>query len=135
MEELRWIDRREMNRPILVVALKGLFDAAEAATAGVDLLIAKHDASSSQKLTLNHFLIFKKNDPLFAWEHGREIEWPSNNIWGLNALPATMISFVVWDRTTFTLEDILRVAHRGSSAHGCGDGYNDWSDGRYGSSY
>ena len=45
MEELRWIDRREMNRPILVVALKGLFDAAEAATAGVDLLIAKHDAS------------------------------------------------------------------------------------------
>ena len=31
MNELRWVDRKEMNRPILIVALKGLFDAAEAA--------------------------------------------------------------------------------------------------------
>ena len=66
MEELRWIDRKEMNRPILVVALKGLFDAAEAATAGVDLLIAKHEASLVAEIDPESFLIFKKNDPLFA---------------------------------------------------------------------
>jgi len=83
MEELRWIDRREMNRPILVIALKGLFDAAEAATAGVDLLIAKHDASLVAEIDPESFFNFQEERPIVRLgEHGREIEWPSNNIWG-----------------------------------------------------
>ena len=96
-----------MNRPILVIALKGLFDAAEAATAGVDLLIAKHDASLAVKSTLNLSLTLRRTTHCSLSEHGREIEWPSTTYGVLNALRATMICFVIWDRTSFTLEDIL----------------------------
>ena len=72
-----------MNRPILVVALKGLFDAAEAATAGVDLLIAKHDASLVAEIDPESFFNFQEERPIVRLgEHGREIEWPSNKIWG-----------------------------------------------------
>ena len=72
-----------MNRPILVIALKGLFDAAEAATAGVDLLIAKHDASLVAEIDPESFFNFQEERPIVRLgEHGREIEWPSNNIWG-----------------------------------------------------
>ena len=59
MNELRWVDRKEMNRPILIVALKGLFDAAEAATAGVDLLIAKYSASLVAEIDPESFFNFQ----------------------------------------------------------------------------
>ena len=94
MEELRWIDRKEMNRPILVVALKGLFDAAEAATAGVDLLIAKHEASLVAEIDPESFFNFQEERPIVRLVsmvvrlNGHQIKYG-----GLNALPATMIYF------------------------------------------
>ena len=64
MNELRWVDRKEMNRPILIVALKGLFDAAEAATAGVDLLIAKYRASLVAEIDPESFFNFQEERPV-----------------------------------------------------------------------
>ena len=83
MNELRWVDRKEMNRPILIVALKGLFDAAEAATAGVDLLIAKYSASLVAEIDPESFFNFQEERPVVhLGDNGREIRWPSNKIWG-----------------------------------------------------
>ena len=85
MEELKWIDRTELNRPFLVIALKGLFDAAEAATAGVDLLIAKYDAALIAEIDPESFFNFQEERPMVRLgDNGREIEWPSNKIWGAN---------------------------------------------------
>lgn len=83
MKVLRWVDRKEMNRPILIVALKGLFDAAEAATAGVDLLIAKYSASLVAEIDPESFFNFQEERPVVhLGDNGREIRWPSNKIWG-----------------------------------------------------
>ena len=85
MEELKWTDRTELNRPFLVIALKGLFDAAEAATAGVDLLIAKYDAALIAEIDPESFFNFQEERPMVRLgDNGREIEWPSNKIWGAN---------------------------------------------------
>ncbi len=83
MSELHWVEQRNLNRPLLIVALKGLFDAAEAATAGVDLLVAKHDAFKVAEIDAETFFNFQEERPLVRLgADGREIEWPSNVIWG-----------------------------------------------------
>ena len=83
MNELHWEKQRNLKRPILIIALKGLFDAAEAATAGVDLLIAKHNAFPIAEIDPESFFNFQEERPFVRLgEEGREIEWPSNQIWG-----------------------------------------------------
>ena len=44
MSELIWNEKIKLNRPLFIIALKGLFDAAEAATNSVDRLVTAFDA-------------------------------------------------------------------------------------------
>tara|TARA_B100000686_G_scaffold15948_1_gene15005 strand:+ start:363 stop:1208 length:846 start_codon:yes stop_codon:yes gene_type:complete len=83
MGEVHWINKQNLRRPLLIVALKGLFDSAEAATAGIDLLAAKHGASPIASIDPETFFNFQEERPsVRIGDHGRIIEWPENEILG-----------------------------------------------------
>lgn len=82
MSELIWNEEIKLNRPLFIIALKGFFDAAEAATNSVDRLITAFDAKPLADIDPEIFFNFQEERPVVrVGEYGREIDWPANSIW------------------------------------------------------
>ena len=71
-----------LERPIFVVALKGLFDMGEAATAAVDWLSMTHNGKPAASIDPELLFDFQETRPQIRLgaNGAREIHWPSNNI-------------------------------------------------------
>ncbi len=79
-ENLRWSGTAEPNRPLLVIALEGMFDAAEAATTAVDHLGATYHATELAEIDPEPFFNFQSERPTVALDHQgvRVIDWPTS---------------------------------------------------------
>lgn len=79
MSELRWISEPELDHPLMVVALKGLFDAAEAATTALDHLSRAHDPQAVAEIDPETFFNFMEERPVVRLDADgrRSIEWPT----------------------------------------------------------
>ena len=80
VDELRWTDRPELKRPLLVVAFEGLFDAGQAATRAVKRLGEIYDATRLATIDPETFFDFTQQRPLVEIddEGRRQILWPDN---------------------------------------------------------
>ncbi len=78
MSELGWLSRVELERPLMVVALAGLFDAAAAATSAVNKLISDYGADLVAEIDPEIFFNFMEQRPTVALndDGDREISWP-----------------------------------------------------------
>ena len=84
MDEVRWNADVELDRPLMVVALKGLFDAAEAATAALDRLATTSDGVHIADIDAETFFNFQEERPVVELVgEQRQIRWPQNRIWGV----------------------------------------------------
>jgi proteasome assembly chaperone (PAC2) family protein len=83
VNELEWESDPDLRDPIMIVALKGLFDAAFAATGAVEHLIELHDASELASVDPEEFFDFTQERPEVRLnELGlREILWPENRVY------------------------------------------------------
>jgi hypothetical protein len=79
---LTWHHRPELRRPIMVIGLEGLFDAAEAATSAVRRLTRRHDATPIADIDAELFFDFTQRRPTvhFDQEQRRVLVWPANTI-------------------------------------------------------
>lgn len=74
----------ELRRPILVVGLKGLFDAAEAATDGIDRLASMAGSVQLVDIDPETFFDFQEERPqVQIVDDRREIIWPTNRVWAV----------------------------------------------------
>jgi len=86
MDELRWTASDEftsgLDRPILIVAFRGLFDAAGSATSAVEWLAERLDSMQVGDVDPETFFDFTQERPLVEFdEHGvRRIRWASNRV-------------------------------------------------------
>ena len=83
MDEVTFFDVPRLNRPLLLVAFAGLFDAAEAAT---DTLGWIRDRSNSEKvaeISSEDYVNFQHARPhvRFTDEGKRTIDWPNTTVW------------------------------------------------------
>jgi proteasome assembly chaperone (PAC2) family protein len=78
MTELRWQRPVDLRRPLVIVALEGLFDAAGAATAAVDHLVRHYDAQPCADIDPEVFFDFTQARPVvrLADDGRRVIDWP-----------------------------------------------------------
>lgn len=72
----------ELDRPIFVLALKGLFDMGEAATAAVDWLSMTHAGKPAASIDPEFLFDFQETRPQIkiGANGNREIHWPTNNV-------------------------------------------------------
>lgn len=78
--ELTWHDRQPPRRPIMVVALEGLFDAAEAATSSVRRIASRHEATPLAHVDPERFFDFSQRRPVVHFDDSgaRVLTWPEN---------------------------------------------------------
>lgn len=78
MSELRWSKNVELDRPLMVVALSGLFDAAEAATSAIDRMARLYDAETIAEIDPETFFNFMEQRPevRLDTDNERVIHWP-----------------------------------------------------------
>ena len=88
----------ELNRPIFVVAFKGLFDMGEAATGAVDWLSMTHNGSPAAAIDPETLFDFQEVRPhvRLGVNGAREILWPANN--------------VVWAKTAGDARDLVLLS-------------------------
>ncbi len=69
-----------LHRPIMVLALRGLFDIAEVATDAVDTLAADRVAAIVGSIDPDPFFDFTQERPLVEMDHAelRQVRWPEN---------------------------------------------------------
>lgn len=72
----------ELERPVFVMALRGLFDMGQAATAAVDWLSMTHNGKPAISIDPELLFDFQETRPEVRLGVGgnREIHWPSNNL-------------------------------------------------------
>ncbi len=87
--ELRWTgdepgekQAEGLDRPILVVAFRGLFDAAGSATSAVEWLVERLDSVEVGDIDPETFFDFTQERPIVEFDGGgvRRVRWPSNQI-------------------------------------------------------
>ena len=79
MESLRWSDRPELRRPILVAAFEGWNDAGDAASGAVRWFADRWDADPFAEIDAEDYFDFTSTRPEVRIEDGeRVIDWPSN---------------------------------------------------------
>src|SRR4051794_11468880 len=78
MSELTWDGEPHLDRPILVVALAGLFDAASVATDATSWLVRKLDAEPLARIDAEPFFDFHEARPRVELtpEGNRRVVWP-----------------------------------------------------------
>lgn len=88
----------ELDRPVFVMAFKGLFDMGEAATAAVDWLTMTHEGHAAASIDPEELFDFQEVRPHVRIGVGgvREIHWPTNN--------------VVWARTPEGYRDLILLS-------------------------
>lgn len=75
--ELIWHDGEPLRRPILLIALQGLFDVGEAATAALDWIRDLTDATPLAEIDPEGFFDFTETRPTVRHVDGvRQIDWP-----------------------------------------------------------
>ena len=86
MDELRWtadaLLAEQLDRPILVVAFRGLFDAAGSATSAVEWLAERLDSTEVGDVDPETFFDFTQERPIvkFNGDGERQVHWPSNRV-------------------------------------------------------
>ncbi|HJP15551.1 MAG TPA: PAC2 family protein [Acidimicrobiales bacterium] len=86
MTELRWNpdfqSSTDLDRPVLAVAFKGLFDASGAATSALEWLSNYFPVIKLGEIDPETFFDFTQERPTvsFGEDGGRELQWPSNEI-------------------------------------------------------
>lgn len=81
MEDVEWTHVPQVERPILAIALRGLFDAAEAATGAVAHLSTLYNAETAATIDPESFFDFSQERPSVALVDGRrKITWPENTV-------------------------------------------------------
>lgn len=81
MEELTWLtDPDSLHRPLFVIALGGMFDAAEAATGAVERLADRYEAEPVAEIDPEQFFDFQQERPSVVLDDdgNRRIRWPEN---------------------------------------------------------
>lgn len=88
MSELAWsVVEPRLHRPVLVICLSGLFDAAGAAAEAVEWLSAKRTVETIARIDPDGFYDFSQHRPTVSLdEHGmRELHWPTNEFLALRS--------------------------------------------------
>ena len=86
MDELRWtadtLLAEQVDRPSLVVACRGLCDAAGAATSAVEWLVERRDSAEVGDIDPETFFDFTQERPIveFDGSSARQVRWPSNRV-------------------------------------------------------
>ena len=86
MEELRWIARddlaNDLERPLLVVAFRGLFDASGSATAAVEWMAGRIDHTRIGDVDPETFFDFTQERPVVNFDERdtRVLTWPRNEV-------------------------------------------------------
>jgi proteasome assembly chaperone (PAC2) family protein len=86
MEELRWIARDDLaddlERPLLVVAFRGLFDASGSATAAVEWMAGRIDHTRIGDVDPETFFDFTQERPVVNFDERdtRVLTWPRNEV-------------------------------------------------------
>ncbi len=84
MNELIWnYDSLEsLNKPVLVVAFKGLFDASGSATSALEWLMEKSESENLGEIDSETFFDFTQERPLISFDKNgeRALTWPKNKI-------------------------------------------------------
>jgi proteasome assembly chaperone (PAC2) family protein len=80
MSNLVWENEPNVERPVLVVAFAGYFDAASASTGAIDFLVEHHAATRLAYIDPDEFFDFQQLRPQVVLEDGstRRIVWPDN---------------------------------------------------------
>ena len=71
-----------LNRPVLIVAFKGLFDASGSATSALEWLIEKSESENIGEIDSETFFDFTQERPLISFDTNgeRALTWPTNKI-------------------------------------------------------
>ena len=71
-----------LNRPVLIVAFKGLFDASGSATSALEWLIEKSESENIGEIDSETFFDFTQERPLISFDKNgeRALTWPTNKI-------------------------------------------------------
>ena len=71
-----------LNRPVLIVAFKGLFDASGSATSALEWLIEKSESENIGEIDSETFSDFTQERPLISFDKNgeRALTWPTNKI-------------------------------------------------------
>jgi proteasome assembly chaperone (PAC2) family protein len=82
VSELTWLEQPTLRRPILLLALAGLFDVAEVATTAVAHLAAQPGARVVATIDPERFYDFTSSRPTVRLDAAgqRRIEWPANDL-------------------------------------------------------
>ncbi len=86
MTELRWtaddLLAEQLDRPVLVVAFRGLFDAAGSATSAVEWLVERLDGAEVGDVDPETFFDFTQERPIVEFDSSgaRQVHWPSNRV-------------------------------------------------------
>lgn len=83
MAEVKWDQRPQLRRPILLLAFEGWFDAGECATSSVKWLTQHHEGEAIADIDPEEFFDFQENRPevRFEADGSRVILWPENRIY------------------------------------------------------
>lgn len=81
MADLEWVAVPQLRRPLLIVALEGLFDAAGAATAASRHLAERGDPDAVARIDPERFFDFQQRRPEIRKDDDgvRRIHWPTND--------------------------------------------------------
>ena len=71
-----------LNRPVLIVPFKGLFDASGSATSALEWLIEKSESENIGEIDSETFFDFTQERPLISFDKNgeRALTWPTNKI-------------------------------------------------------
>ena len=71
-----------LNRPVLIVAFKGLFDASGSATSALEWLMEKSESENIGEIDSETFFDFTQERPLISFDKNgeRTLTWPKNKI-------------------------------------------------------
>lgn len=114
-----WDDVAPLHRPVLLVALRGLFDVANVATDTLDWLIRSRPATTVASMDPDPFYDFTQERPEVFLDDGgeRQVRWPTNDVRIVRMGDATH-DLVIWSGVephmhwrTF-VDAIIEVARR-----------------------
>jgi proteasome assembly chaperone (PAC2) family protein len=85
MSEVKWEEAANLNRPILVAAFEGWFDAGECATGAIQVLRDNNENRRVARIDAELFFDFQESRPMveLASDGKRAIRWPENDCYAV----------------------------------------------------
>lgn len=85
VSELTWYELPQLDKPLLLLAFEGMFDAAEAATGALQWIREREDATSVGMVDPEGFYNFQEARPMVRLDDdgSRVIDWPATEIWAV----------------------------------------------------